>query len=354
MQTGTGSLAEPGVVIAPDPTRLNYDIEIPWLVAGEREQTQALDNLDMTALRAVLHHPWSMDTEPSDASVHVGSRMVESREHPVFAQSVPSEPIVSGIVENIGKYSGIADRDGSVSRVVYRYLENRCYGQRVTLSERHILSDLRLSGSVDLIARHLSRELMRLLLQPTCVKITLSSTEPFIWTRDVSPVESSKTIFRSVATVNDFEREFAAFLDCCEDVVRFTSLAVADQRSLVVRARDGSPFPSILRCDPDWAVVNCHHGDLRYWLVSTKDHPEYMQDHLQFMATAWYEIAKSTTGQSWRYFHVKPDKSFSDFPSFQSLNVHHVSRDLAALRATQKVPTPLAEMLEMRDEGRRF
>lgn len=353
MQTGTGSLAEQGVVIAPDPTRSNYDIEIPWLVAGEREQPQALDNLDMTALRALLHHPWSMNPEPRDASVLVGSRMVESREHTVFAQSVPCEQIISGIVENIGKYTGIVDMDGSISRAVYRYLENRCYGRRVTLSDHNILSDLKQWGSVDFIARYLSQELMKLLFQPTCVKISLNSTEPFTWMHDVSLFESSKTIFPSVATVNDFEREFAAFLDCCEDVVRFTSLAVADQRSLVIRARDGSPLPSMLRCDPDWVVVSRHHGGLLYWLASTKDHPLDMQNQDQFMAAEWCKIATKKTGQCWRYIHVNPERSFSEFPSFQSLNVHHISRDLAAFRAAQKVPTSLAEMLQVRDEGRR-
>lgn len=346
-------LSEQGVVIAPDPARLNYDIEIPWLVPGERERSQSLDDLDMSSLKALLRHPGSVDPERRDASVHGSSRMVQSREDPVFAQSVPSTQVISEIVERIEKYIGINNFENSTSRFVNRYLNERCYGRQIRLNEDHIVADFVQSNSGDYIARYLSKELMRILLRPTCVEIDLFSTVPFTWMCDVPLVNSSKTIFRSVATVNDFEREFAVFLDRCEDVIRFTSLAVADRRSLVVRDGCGSPFPSILPCDPDWIVVSRHNGDLRYWIVSTKNRPRDMQDQHQFMATEWCEIAKRTTGQCWRYIHVDPAKPFSEFPSFQSLNVHHVSRTLSAFRAAQKIPTSLDEMLRMRDEGRR-
>lgn len=353
MQTGAGRFSEQGVVIAPDPARSNYDIEIPWLVTGERAQSQALDDLDMSSLKALLRHPGAVDPEGRDASVHAGSRIAESREDPVLAQSVPSTQVVSDIVERIEKYIGINNFENSTSRFVNRYLKERCYGQQIRLNEDHIVADLIQSNSGDYIARYLSKELMRILLQPTCVKIGLSSTVPFVWKRDVPLVNSSKTIFRLVATVNDFEREFAVFLDHCEDVIRFTSLAVADRRSLVIRDVHGSPFPSILPCDPDWIIVSRHNGDLRYWIASTKDRPRDMQDQRQFMATEWCEIAKRTTGQCWRYIHVDPARPLSEFPSLQALNVHHVARTLSAFRAAQKIPTSLDEMLRMRDEGRR-
>ena len=353
MQIGTGSLTEQGTVIAPDPARSQCDIQIPWLIAGDREQSRALDNVDMSSLSALFHHPASTDAEQRDSSVQSGSRIVESREHPVFAQSVPGDQVVSGIVERIEKYTGIRNPDNLTSRFVIRYLTERCYGRHIRLGDEHILSDLKQWGSVDCVARYLSQELMKILLRPTCVSVDLSSAEPFFWTHDMPLLKSNKTIFRSVAAVNDFEREFAVFLDRCEDVIRFTSLAVADQRSLVVRARDGSPFPPLLPYDPDWIVVSHRNGDLRYWIASTKERPQDAQEQHQFMAAEWCNIATRTTGHCWRYIHVEPEKPFSDFPSFHSLNVHHVVRFLAAFRAAQRVPTSLAELLQMRDEGRR-
>lgn len=353
MQIGTGSLTEQGTVIAPDPARSQYDIQIPWLIAGDREQSRALDNVDMSSLSALFHHPASTDAEQRDSSVQAGSRLVESRDHPVFAQSLPGDQVVSDIVERIEKYAGISDLDNLTSRFVIKYLTERCYGRHITLGDEHILNDLKQWGSADCIARYLSRELMNILLRPTCVSVDLSSAQPFLWTHDMPLPKSNKTIFRSVAAVNDFEREFAAFLDRCEDVIRFASLAVADQRSLVVRARDGSPFPSVLPYDPDWIVVSHRNDDLRYWIASTKERPHDSQEQHQFMATEWCNIATRITGHCWRYIHVQPENPSSDFPSFHSLNVHHVVCFLTAFRAAQKVPTSLAEMLQMRDEGRR-
>ena len=42
---------------------------------------------------------------------------------------------------------------------------------------------------------------------------------------------AEKTIFNYVATYNDFERSFAAFLDRAEDVARFAALGTTEQRN---------------------------------------------------------------------------------------------------------------------------
>lgn len=353
MQAGTVNHTEPGVVIAPDPARSKYDIEIPWLVVGEREQSRALDDVDVSLFKVLFYHPVSADSEEINTSNDGGDRIAESREISVISQGVPREQFVADIVERIGKYIGVVDLDHSVSRIVYNYLSKRCYGRHIGNHDGRAFLDLIRSDSGDYIARYLSEELIDVIFQPTCIKIALSSTAPFNWTYDMHLIESRKTIFRSVASVNKFERNFAGFLDRCEDVICFASLAVADQHSIVLRGEDGSLFSSILPYDPDWIVVHHYHGSLRYWIASTKERPSNEMEKHQFIATEWCERATKTTGNYWQYICIDPDRCFSTYPSFQALIVHHVSRDLAAFRAAQKVSISLEEILQMRDEGRR-
>ena len=340
-------------MIAPDPARSKYDIEIPWLVVGEREQSRALDDVDVSSFKVLFYHPVSADSEEINASNDAGDHMAESREKSVISQGVPREQFVADIVERIGNYIGVVDLDHSVSRIVHSYLCNRCYGRHIGNDDGRAFLDLIRSDSGDYVARYLSKELIDTIFQPTCIKIDLSSTAPFNWAHDAPLIESDKTIFRSVTTVNKFERQFAVFLDRCEDVFCFTSLAVADQHSIVLRGEDGSLFSSILPYDPDWIVVHRHNDRLRYWIASTKERPSNEMEKDQFIATEWCNRATKTTGNYWQYICIDPDRCFSTYPSFQALIVHHVSRDLAAFRAAQKVSTSLEEILQMRDEARR-
>ena len=353
MQARTVNPTEPGVVIAPDPARSKYDIEIPWLVVGEREQSRALDDVDVSLFKVLFYHPVSADSEEINTSNDGGDRIAESRETSVISQGVPREQFVADIVERVGKYIGVFDLDHSVSRIVYSYLSSRCYGRHIGSDDGRAFLDLIRSDSGDYIARYLSRELMDIIFQPTCIKIDLSSTAPFNWAYDMHLIESKKTIFRSVASVNKFERDFAVFLDRCEDVICFASLAVADQHSIVLRGEDGSLFSSLLPYDPDWIVVHRHNDRLRYWIASTKERSSREKIKHRFIATEWCKSAAKTTGNYWQYICIDPDRCFSTYPSFQALIVHHVSRNLEAFRAAQKVSTPLEEMLKMRDEGRR-
>lgn len=350
MQTGTGSLTEQSVVVAPSPERAKYDIEIPWLIRGENGHSRALETFETSALRILFHGFGSIQF---DAPVDSDGRKVESGVRKAIHQGLPSDLFVSDIVEKIGKYTGIRDSNESVSRVILEYLEHRCFGQPVALNECSDTADLLRTGLSDYIARYLSREFIRARHDPKCVKFALSSTSPFAWMHDIPLIEASKTIFNYVATWNQYEREFAKFLDRCEDVLRFTSLGVNQRKSLVFQGQERLPYSSsILPCDPDWVVVHDYNGEVWNWIIGTKMHTHRDDLRNEFMATEWCEIATQSTGSCWQYILVDPRIGFEQFPSFQSLIVSESCRSIAALRAAQRAPTSIEEIIHLRDEGR--
>lgn len=352
MQPSRGDLTKGGVVIAPDPSRAKHDIEIPWLVRGESARSQVPMSLETSALSNLFHDSESMYLGQFDASIDIDGREVASDRRKTIHQGLPKEAIVSDIVEKIGKYTGIHDADQSISRIVLEYLERRCFGQPMVLNERPETVDLLRRGLSDYIARYLSREFVQDKYNPKCVTVALSATNPFTWMHDIPLIEASKTIFNYVATLNQYERNFAKFLDRCEDVSSFTSLGVRKRDSLVRKGQQGLSSPSILSCDPDWIVVHYYNGEVWNWIITTKDHAPQNAPRNEFMITEWCEIATDFTGTCWQYLSVDPRIGFKRFPLFQSLIVDDVCRSLAALRATQKTPTSIEEILEMRDEGR--
>lgn len=347
MQTTEGAPHESGVVIAPDPSRLKYDIEIPWLVHGKGARSRALENLDPSTLRALFHDPAALYSGQSAASAESNDRILESTRSRSIDQGLPADIVVSDIVARIVNYTGIHDTSNYVSRVVREYLERRCFGKQLMLSESLDLLNQIKARFCDYIARYLSREVVKLEYNPACIMIALSSTSPFTWRYDVPLIRASKTIFNYVATSHQYERYFAKFLDRCTDVLSFTSLGVAGQGSLVMRGQDGVSFSSILPCDPDWAVAHHYNGNVRYWIVGTKQYSSNNDRRNEFMTKEWCKITSQSTGSLWRYISVEPHIDLDRFPSFQALIVDDVCRGLSALSATQRVPTPLEEILQL-------
>ena len=354
MQTSEGAFNKQGVVIAPDPSRSKYDIEIPWLIHGKGARSRALENFDPSTLRALFHDPSALYSGQSDASVESNDRILESPRRGTIDQGLPVDTIVLDIVGRIVNYTGIHDAEHYVSRVVRGYLERRCFGKQLTLNDSLDFLDQINASYCDYIARYLSREFVQIEYNPTCLVIAMSSTNPFTWTYDIPLIKASKTIFNYVATSHQHERHFAQFLDRCRDVLSFTSLGVAEDSSWVIRGQDGLSLPSILPCDPDWAVAHYYNGNVRYWIVGTKQDSSNDDPTNEFMTNEWCKIASQSTGNLWRYISVGLDIDLDRFPSFQALVVDDVCRSLGALSATQRVSTSLDEILQMRDEGRRL
>lgn len=353
MQASEGTLTSRETVIAPDPSRSKYDIEIPWLIRGRRANSRALENLDVESLRVLFHDPTLLDSELYGESVDNYARSAESGWGNAIHQGLPSDIIVSYIAEIIGNYIGINDLEKSVSSAVRVYLERRCFGRTLSLNNSPEVVDLLRAGLSDYVARYLSREIMQIEYKPMCIEIALSSTNSFKWIHDIPLTEAKKTIFNYVATLDQSERGFARFLDRSEDVLSFTSLGVKERKSLVFQGINESLSSLLLPCHPDWAVVQSYNEEVWNWIIGTKYFSHKGDSKNEFMTAEWCELATQATGKRWQYILIDPNTDFEQIPSFQALVVDNVLGVLAALRSAQRVSTSLEEILQMRDEGRR-
>ena len=353
MQASEGTLGNREMIIAPDSSRLKYDIEIPWLIRGKRANSKALENLDIESLKVLFHDRALMDSELYGESVDNYDRGAESGWSNALHQGSPSDIIVSYITESIGNYIGINDSDKSVSNAVRMYLENRCFDRPLSLKDSPEFVDLLRAGLSDCVARYLSREIMQTEYNPKCIEIALSSTNPFKWTHDIPLTKAKKTIFNYVATLDHTERRFARFLDRSEDVLSFTSLGVTDRKSLVFQGINESLSSLLLPYHPDWAVVQSYNEEVWNWIIGTKYYSHKGDSKNEFMTTEWCELATQATGKCWQYILIDPQTDFEQLPSFQALVVDNVLGVLAALRSTQRVSTSLEEILQMRDEERK-
>ena len=161
--------------------------------------------------------------------------------------------------------------------VVQDYVLNRCFDRRIDPDEVSVRSNLAHFGLQEGIASYLARELARITVKRGTIEFdnanfSLSETRRFSWRRNLPPLETKKTVFNFVATYNNFERDFAEFLDRANDVLRFAALGTTEQGGSATTFRVDylKRTGAIGFYYPDWVVVQgTEEGEVN-WIVETK------------------------------------------------------------------------------------
>jgi type III restriction enzyme len=144
----------------------------------------------------------------------------------------------------------------------------------------------------------------------------LSSCQPFPWSRAVW--EGVKTVFNLVPCDNQFEREFARFLDGAPDVTAFAKLPQPFGFSIEYT----DPAMNLRSYHPDFVAVD---DKGTRWLLETKGAETAEVGQKDAAAVQWSENATQLTGTKWMYLKVQQKA----FETLQPNRFEH----LTALRA---------------------
>ena len=106
-----------------------------------------------------------------------------------------------------------------------------------------------------------------------------------------------KTVFSLVACDNQFETEFASFLDTATDVAAYAKNNLYTHFSLDYQSRD----QAIRYYYPDF-IVRLAAGEM--WLVETKGIEDVEVERKDARATQWCRDVSAMTGIPWQYVKV--------------------------------------------------
>jgi type III restriction enzyme len=123
----------------------------------------------------------------------------------------------------------------------------------------------------------------------------LSETPPFPWSRPT--MKAGKCIFNLVPCDNEFEKEFAHFLEKADDVARFAKLP--EQFGFAIEYTDNAG--NFRHYEPDFVVLTTagtHH------LVETKGLEDVNVANKDRAAKLWCENTTRLTGKPWDYVKV--------------------------------------------------
>jgi type III restriction enzyme len=297
--------------IMPLEQKKEFDIGLPLLSAILVRKKSLADEiawLNVMAFQTILL-PTSADDLRNKTFRYEGYDIITLQKEVEREYSVPDPQTAQ---EVIGYYSRrIAERVklpsqfAALAPKVREFFELKVFGQPVDLSESSIVRAMSTPVAhfvcVDVFEKALKRltiaELEPTLLQPERL---LSSCQPFPWSRAVW--EGQKTVFNMVPCDNNFERDFARFLDNAPDVTTFAKLP--------------QPFGFSIEYTDAAMNLRSYYPDFvardiagTRWLLETKGAETADVTYKDIAAQRWCENATTLTGSAWKYLKI-PQKAF--------------------------------------------
>ena len=292
--------------------RAAFDIAIPLTKPSLSHDVRKLGDIKTAQLQAIYHQE-DID-EPLRNRLKMAFATTETEVHRtdlVVGYNRQTQQLLASITSKVADRAKLPNRFAELYPHIKSYVSNRCFGKEVDLDNPGVRGHLARLDIQEGIAKYLARAISELTLERRAIEFEkadfrMSQTKPFQWRRNLPPLEANKTIFNYVATYNDFERQFAEFLDRASDVARFASLGTTDQGDSGTQFRVDyiKESGAIGFYHPDWVVVqNNEKGEVN-WIIETKGRVWEGTAAKDAAMLEWCRRLAAEHGYAWHYTRI--------------------------------------------------
>lgn len=302
----------PPVTIEAIRERTAFDIAIPLTKPSLTHDVRKLAEMEIDHLEPI-YDQGELD-EPVRNRLRMAFATTETEVHRTdvgVGNNPPAQQLLASITAKVTDRAKLPTRFAELYPRVKSYVVNRCFGKTVNVDSPEIRGHLARLDVQEGIAKYLARAISTLTLERRTIALEkadfrMSQTKPFQWRRNLPPLQADKTIFNYVATYNDFERQFAVFLDEASDVGRFASLGTTEQGDSGTQFRIDyiKESGAIGFYHPDWAVIqNTEKGEVN-WIIETKGRVWEGTEAKDAAMSEWCRRLAAEHGYEWYYARV--------------------------------------------------
>ncbi len=326
-------------VIAVDPDKLTFDIEIPQLSRVLIRDTAGLAGLtaaDIPARQLRLPDELHSGTVDYTGRDLLTGDVVERARYE-FPRADDPYAVLAWYVQELQRDVRLTGQFSVLAPVVRDYVQTRVFGGGVDLDDPLVLQMLAEPVVQETVLGALREAIDQLTLVSTRATgdvkpLQLSATRPFLWSGETASV--AKSVFTLQPCDSGFEGQFCGFLDRCPDVDAFAKLAREVRFSLEYRSEGGR----LAYYYPDF-VVRLESGD--HLVVETKGLADLDVPHKDQRATRWAVDATVTSGSRWRYLRVDQEVFDTHVARLRSLSsLVDVVHELRRQEYLRSMPSP--------------
>jgi type III restriction enzyme len=323
--------------IMPDLDKLDKDILLPSLspvLVRKKTLAEEIESLDVMSFDAPTL-PYKSSDEAAKTFQYEGYDLLTLQKMVERTYTLPeistSQEAVSYYAKRIAQEVKLPSQFAALVPKVQEFLSQRAFGKLVDLDDPAVIQAINSNVAQYVTVQTFVKALRPLVVEEMEPQLLsegrrLSETPPFPHSRQTLPARN--TIFNMVAVGNEFELNFAKFLEKAPDVDRFAKLP--EQFSFAIEYTDSSN--NLRYYEPDFVAVTTEGA---HYLVETKGREDVDVANKDRAAIIWCTNATSLTNVSWSYLKV-PQKEFERLQpeEFSDLGVF---RQLERLRAVGNV-----------------
>jgi|GEM_PF-29420 len=327
----TSSKADPPrpIIIEAIKDRQSFDIAIPITKPRLVHNFKKLSTLAPETLAPIYDQTELKESYRISLKMEFGITETEVHHEDISSGFLPtSQDLLGAITNKVIQRARLASAFAELYPLVRCYVTKRCFGQEADLDKEIIRSHLNRFEIQEGIAKYLARKISEITLESKPIEFEkkhfrLSQTKAFSWRRNLPPpLVCKRTIFNYIATYNNFERQFAIFLDAAADVLRFASLGTTEQGDSGTQFRVDylKVSGAIGLYHPDWVVVQeTDEGEVN-WIIETKGREWEGTTAKDASITDWCTRISTQTGHEWRFARInQKDFYFDEVSSFHNL-----------------------------------
>jgi type III restriction enzyme len=304
----TFDLKDPVVIttIEPDPEKLDRDIAIPRLspiLARKKTLAEEIEALDVAKFKAPTLPKKENDSAAQTfhyegVDIITLKKLIE-RDYTI-PQPQTAQEVISYYAKRIAQDVKLPSQFAALVPKVREFLRDHAFGEAVDLGDMAIVRAIATSVAQYVTVKTFAMVLRGLVVEDLSPVLDdpgrlLSTTEPFPFSRPT--FEARKTIFNLVAADNEFERDFAKFLNDASDVRSFAKLP--QRFGFTIEYTDSAT--NLRYYEPDFVAID---RDLAHYVIETKGREDIDVAFKDRAATIWCENATLLTGTPWKYVKV--------------------------------------------------
>ncbi len=211
-----------------------------------------------------------------------------------------AEEVIGYYARRIAQEVKLPAQFAALAPKVREFLEKKAFGRPVNLQGPDMVKAISSNVACYVTVTTFVKELRKVVVQELTPQLLdpgrrLSETPTFPWSRPT--FAASKSVFNLAPCDNDFEKEFAAFLQNADAVQRFAKLP--EQFRFTIEYTDA--VGNLRYYEPDFVAVT---DEGTHYLIETKGLEDVNVANKKRAAELWCENATLLTGTPWRYIVV--------------------------------------------------
>jgi type III restriction enzyme len=300
------------ITVQPVETKQEKDIGIPDIspvLTRKKSLAEEIADIDVMAFKINKLPLKGKELEDTKTFMYEGRDILTDEKLLEREYKIPpaqtAEEVIGYYARRIAQNIKLPSQFSVLAPKIRDFFEHKAFGKVVDLTDTNVIKAISSNVASFVVIKEFEKALREIVIEqkePLLLSANrfLSLTPPFPTSKKV--LEAKRSVFNYTPCDNDFEYNFAKFLEKAEDINAFAKLP--EQFGFCIQYTD--TLANIRNYFPDF-IAKATDGT--NWLIETKGREDVEVRLKDNAAINWCHTASQLTGNAWQYIKV-PQKEF--------------------------------------------